>query len=272
MHRRQVMTITRTSFLRPVSRPQSSLSTNTSGGISAGIGGGGQRNTLPMPWENGTNFSEISDDMIDVIPPDLVDVGDSVLEAGRGSIESMLRGEIPEDVQAALEQISAERGIQSGLGLGEASRNLTARDLGRTSLDLISEGARLGGQLSADEMARAQYENSFNQWRSTFELNQEQWQKQFEFGLAQADEASRRWESEFSRTGEMDAERLALAGQQMIMQNEQFAQSLASNLIQANSHNRISGLQQILDSILGQGGIDGFGFDLNEAIRDIIES
>ena len=55
---------------------------------------------------------------------------------------SLMRGEIPADVQEMISRSSAARAVGGGFGGSQFGRNLTARDLGRTSLDLMN----LGGQ------------------------------------------------------------------------------------------------------------------------------
>jgi hypothetical protein len=62
-----------------------------------------------------------------------------------------LRGQLPSDVAAAIEDRAAERATNFGLPADSVNRRaLTARDLGRTSLDLMSQG-----------------ENSLQRWIST---------------------------------------------------------------------------------------------------------
>jgi hypothetical protein len=53
---------------------------------------------------------------------------------------SMLRGELPPDVQEAISRSTAGRALEGGFAGSGAGRNLVARDLGRTSLDLMREG------------------------------------------------------------------------------------------------------------------------------------
>jgi hypothetical protein len=54
---------------------------------------------------------------------------------------SQLRGEIPQDVEDAIFRTGAMRDMSSGLGSdSRRSRNLTARDLGLTSLDMQNQG------------------------------------------------------------------------------------------------------------------------------------
>lgn len=61
---------------------------------------------------------------------------------GQGSknAQSMLRGEIPEDVAAQLRRNSAYQSFRGGYGGSGMSKALTARDFGLTSLDLMGKG------------------------------------------------------------------------------------------------------------------------------------
>lgn len=56
------------------------------------------------------------------------------------NIGSLLKGEIPTDVGDAVARSSAGRALTGGYGGTEAGGNLTARDLGLTSLNLTREG------------------------------------------------------------------------------------------------------------------------------------
>lgn len=53
---------------------------------------------------------------------------------------SLMRGEIPADVQEMIQRSSAARAVTGGYGGSPAGRNLVARDLGRTSLDMMNLG------------------------------------------------------------------------------------------------------------------------------------
>lgn len=64
----------------------------------------------------------------------------SIVGSVSGNIESMLKGEIPTDVSNAVQTSSAVRALEGGYGGSGASRNLVARDLGLTSLDLTGKG------------------------------------------------------------------------------------------------------------------------------------
>lgn len=54
------------------------------------------------------------------------------------TLQSQLKGEIPDDVSQQVQRLSAESARAGGYSGSEASRNLTARDLGLTSLDITN--------------------------------------------------------------------------------------------------------------------------------------
>lgn len=56
------------------------------------------------------------------------------------NILSLLRGEIPQDVQDSVSRTAAFKALQNGYGGSPMSRALKARDLGRTSIDLMEKG------------------------------------------------------------------------------------------------------------------------------------
>lgn len=56
------------------------------------------------------------------------------------NIQSLLRGEIPKDLQDSLRRTSAFKAFQGGYGGSGMSRALTARDFGKTSIDLMERG------------------------------------------------------------------------------------------------------------------------------------
>lgn len=57
-----------------------------------------------------------------------------------GDISSMLKGEIPADVSAAVQNSAAARSLGTGTAGSGMGRDLVARDLGLTSLDLTNKG------------------------------------------------------------------------------------------------------------------------------------
>lgn len=63
-----------------------------------------------------------------------------MLKQGGTNTLSLLRGELPEDVQSAVKRNAAFKSLMGGYGGSDMSRALEARDFGRTSLDLMQMG------------------------------------------------------------------------------------------------------------------------------------
>lgn len=59
--------------------------------------------------------------------------------------KTLMAGEIPEDVRRQIMRSSAYQSLMGGTAGSQMAGALTARDLGRTSLDLITQGANLAG-------------------------------------------------------------------------------------------------------------------------------
>lgn len=55
---------------------------------------------------------------------------------------SLLRGELPPDVAAQIQRKAASQAVQGGYAGSAAGRNLVARDIGRSSLDMSNLGAQ----------------------------------------------------------------------------------------------------------------------------------
>lgn len=76
------------------------------------------------------------------------EVKDLMAKAGKVASDQ-LSGVISPDVQAQIQRISAEKGLKSGLGAtSQAARNLTARDLGLTSMDIQQRGMESAAKLA----------------------------------------------------------------------------------------------------------------------------
>lgn len=65
---------------------------------------------------------------------------DSITQGVSKDISSMVSGEIPTDVGNAVQNSAAARALTGGFGGSGLSGNLTARDLGLTSLDIMGKG------------------------------------------------------------------------------------------------------------------------------------
>ncbi len=66
------------------------------------------------------------------------------------NIQANLEGRIPEDVQRAIQRAGASRAVASGVAGSQFGRNLTARDLGLTSLQLMNQGVQQSNQFLAN--------------------------------------------------------------------------------------------------------------------------
>lgn len=83
---------------------------------------------------------------------------DEISNVALDQVNALLRGELPADVAAQVKRHAAEISNQIGVR-GQASQYLTARDLGRTSLDMIDKGmqyAPTATTLRTDAYGKAQ--------------------------------------------------------------------------------------------------------------------
>jgi len=65
---------------------------------------------------------------------------DNIIKGQSALIQSRLSGELPSDVSRAVSQSAAGRAMGMGIGGSGLGRNLTARDLGITSMDIQNQG------------------------------------------------------------------------------------------------------------------------------------
>lgn len=79
------------------------------------------------------------DDILALLEKITPGYGEMLRQGGKNTL-SLLRGEIPEDVQNAVKRSSAFRSLTGGFSGSPMSRALTARDFGRTSMDLMQAG------------------------------------------------------------------------------------------------------------------------------------
>ena len=76
------------------------------------------------------------------------------------AVASMLRGEIPTDVAGQINRHSASQALAGGYAGSPMGRNLTARDLGLSSLDITQKGlAGMQGIMSSTPLPRMQQAN-----------------------------------------------------------------------------------------------------------------
>jgi len=86
--------------------------------------------------------------------------------------EAYLNGELQGDVVAEIRRNAAERAVQGGAGAdSQAARNLRARDLGVSSLQLQTQGIQQAGNIASMRQTVAQLAESKRQFDSNFALN-----------------------------------------------------------------------------------------------------
>ena len=170
---------------------------------------------------------------------------DELLQQAKGVASELLAGEIPKDVQQQVEQIAAERALGGGLGQGEAARFLTARDLGRTSLDLVSQGAEIGFQ--ASELEQRQNLAQADLTRQTSQFNEE---LNLKYQTLQED--LRRSEDNLLKLSidtDLKEDQINLAAAELVSKNQQFMQGLTRDLVIQNSRFEVAGLQAMITDL-----------------------
>lgn len=80
--------------------------------------------------------------------------------------ESLLKGEIPADVSAAVRRAASENSILAGVR-GQASRALSARDLGLTSMDIQQKGIANEVAIAEAKQAYAAAHENIRQYNAT---------------------------------------------------------------------------------------------------------
>lgn len=87
-----------------------------------------------------SKLAQLSQDQITKMIEQAVPGFEGIKTTASNNISSLLKGEIPTDVSAAVKRGSAGTSLAGGFGGTGASRNLVARDLGLVSLDLTQKG------------------------------------------------------------------------------------------------------------------------------------
>ena len=164
--------------------------------------------------------------------------GDLLQQQTEEVIQEQLSGSIPTDVQNEVQRISAEQSISSGIGQGQASRNLTTRDLGLTSIEIQQQGIQ-------NAQTSTQIREEQRQWNEQFLLAAQ--------GL------------------HIEETKVGLAGLELISNNQQTTMKLTNELLIANSRKRIRRLQGNLDTLIGVDDEPGFLETTNVSILDYLE-
>ena len=131
---------------KPAASSTVALPTSTSNGVQQGFGGQKQWDVLKENALFDVNsigkLDEATQLMVDTnyakTNEQLTNMKDSIDKLSAANA-SMLKGEIPADVSAAVRRAASESSISGGV-FGTAARNLSARDLGKTSADIRQQG------------------------------------------------------------------------------------------------------------------------------------
>jgi hypothetical protein len=100
-----------------------------------------------------------------------VEQTESDISAIRRLGQQLLTGNIPVDVSEAVSRAGASNALSRGIVSGsQLSRNLTVRDLGMTSLDLMSKGGEVLGTTAQLSQGLAAFQESRAQYRAQFQL------------------------------------------------------------------------------------------------------
>ena len=200
-----------------------------------------------------------------------IDLGDNeLLDKASDVALQLLSGEVPDDVKTNIERFTAEMATQGGLGLSQAASNLTARDLGITSLAMKQSGSELATKVGELKDRRRIVEEQIN------------------VDIAKANEASRmkwtelelahnKWLDTFSlQSGalELDEQKLDLATYTLMSQNMLTIGKLMTDMIIADSREEIKTLQSNIDTLRlsiteSERGEKGFG-GLNDRLMELL--
>ena len=144
-----------------------------------------------------------------------------------------LSGELPEDVIDQIERNAAEQTIQGGLG-NQQGRNLEARDLGLSSLDLVQKGASVGLGVSQLQTQRDQFNKNIVLETAKYNESVRQWNDQFALKMVESD---------------LSHSQLALGYLELESMNRQFRAKTEATVLLANAELEVPGAQDFLDNL-----------------------
>lgn len=181
---------------------------------------------------------------------ELTDIkGTETFQLAQKRVDSLLKGELPEEVLKQVEIRAAEKAGRAGIG-GQMARNLTFRDLGVSAIDAINQGIQFAGAQEQLNLEREKTNRAMALDRGR--LMEEVRQANDRFSLAMS---------------ESDTRHASLAMEAIKVQsaNLQFRLSEENRLIMFNAETEIPNLQQNMSS-MGR-SFDGF----NSALQEFVE-
>lgn len=109
----------------------------------------GQATSPDRPKIEPFEFDPITADQIDEMAMTFNPHAKAMTEQQSEVAIQMMNGELPDSVKSQIEMFAAEKSVQGGYGQTEGrSINVTARDLGLTSLDMMERGMNYANYLS----------------------------------------------------------------------------------------------------------------------------
>lgn len=175
-----------------------------------------------------------------------------ILGQARVRVSDLLKGVLPEDVNRSVRTATAQRAVAGGFSGSPMARNLTARDLGLTSLDLVTKGIEGATQIGSLDIQR-QVSEGDQQIRAAA-LREEVRKSNDAFALAM-------------RESDQSTIQLALAGLELRSNIRQFELQMENQLLIADSQNAIPNLQENLDSQAS--AFDGLSKQIQEILNTI---
>lgn len=100
----------------------------------------GNLKALPQAQELGAGINLFNQQQLNQMLESAMPGFSELMKTGTQAVSAMLRGEIPQDVSDAVARGTAFQSMTGGFGGSEMGRNLTARDLGLTSLQITQQG------------------------------------------------------------------------------------------------------------------------------------
>lgn len=98
------------------------------------------KTALPELEEIGNNINQFNTDQIQKMLKQVIPGYEGITSGISSKLQELISGKIPDDVSKQLQLSDASRAIGGGYSGTGMHRNLVARDLGLTSLDLTSKG------------------------------------------------------------------------------------------------------------------------------------
>lgn len=117
-----------------------------------------------------TGFQDEDVQRIEALAEEASQKATSDIQALRDLGQQFMSGNIPADVSEAVQRASSAGAASRGIIGSQMSRNLTARDLGMTSMQLKEAGAQLVSNAAQMSQSQAAFQVARSQYRTQFQL------------------------------------------------------------------------------------------------------